>query len=111
MYVCIYIFIFKYVGGYSCRYSLLPCIPRYIFENKKKITIQHILTPIHARTIFVSLTESACLYLTHSLSSLNPAAYLYLSYQKEDTCHMRRRIHVICGGGYMSYEGTSQDPK
>jgi hypothetical protein len=27
-----------------------------------------------------------------------------MSYQEEDTCHMRRRIHVISGGGYMSYE-------
>jgi len=26
-----------------------------------------------------------------------------MSYAEEDTCHMRRRIHVICGGGYMSY--------
>jgi len=26
-----------------------------------------------------------------------------MSYKEEDTCHMRR-IHVICGGGYMSYE-------
>ena len=25
-----------------------------------------------------------------------------MSYAEEDTCHMRRRIHVICGGGYMS---------
>jgi hypothetical protein len=29
----------------------------------------------------------------------------YMSYEEEDTCHMRRRIHVIRGGGYMSYEG------
>jgi hypothetical protein len=21
----------------------------------------------------------------------------YMSYEEEDTCHMRRRIHVICG--------------
>jgi len=28
-----------------------------------------------------------------------------MSYEEEDTCHMRRRIHVIRGGGYMSYEG------
>ena len=28
----------------------------------------------------------------------------YMSYEEEDTCHMRRRIHVIWGGGYMSYE-------
>jgi hypothetical protein len=28
----------------------------------------------------------------------------YMSYGEEDTCHMRRRIHVIWGGGYMSYE-------
>jgi hypothetical protein len=27
-----------------------------------------------------------------------------MSYEEEDTCHMRRRIHVIWGGGYMSYE-------
>jgi hypothetical protein len=27
-----------------------------------------------------------------------------MSYEEEDTCHMRRRIHVIRGEGYMSYE-------
>jgi len=27
-----------------------------------------------------------------------------MSFDEEDTCHMRRRIHVIRGGGYMSYE-------
>ena len=27
-----------------------------------------------------------------------------MSYEEEDTCHMGRRIHVIWGGGYMSYE-------
>jgi len=27
-----------------------------------------------------------------------------MSYEQEDTCHMSRRIHVIRGGGYMSYE-------
>jgi hypothetical protein len=27
-----------------------------------------------------------------------------MSYEEEDTCNMRRRIHVIWGGGYMSYE-------
>jgi len=26
-----------------------------------------------------------------------------MSYKEEDTCHMRRRIHAICGGGFMSY--------
>jgi hypothetical protein len=30
----------------------------------------------------------------------------YMSYEEEDTSHMRRRIQVICGGGYMSYEET-----
>jgi hypothetical protein len=23
--------------------------------------------------------------------------------KEEEICHMRKRIHVICGGGYMSY--------
>jgi len=25
-----------------------------------------------------------------------------MSYEEEDTCHTRRRIHVVRGGGYMT---------
>jgi hypothetical protein len=27
-----------------------------------------------------------------------------MSFEEEDACHMRRRMHVICGGGCMSFE-------
>jgi len=35
-----------------------------------------------------------------------------MSYEEEDTCHMMRGVHFICGGGYMSYDegGTQFSP-
>jgi hypothetical protein len=78
MYVCMYMYIYIYI------INVCVCVCVYIY-------------------IYICIYIHTHIYIQHR----PPPRCSSSRHEEEDTCHMRRRIHVIWGGGYIHTTQTS----